>query len=267
MKIYIEQILITNFIIDFCILLMVNKIIYSKLNFKYLILSSLFGSVASLIYPFCSNPILINALKIITAIIMLQILHIPQRQLIKATFTMLCLSYILGGALLSTFGKMVNGGYALTNVNIIYVVIIALIFSFIIHKLVEWLKQKIITNSNILDTTLILNNTKLTIKSFIDSGNTLYDNNTPVSLVNFETFYRLTNISLEDYINNNFSSLINPHFISAKTVAGTKKILVFTINELHITNKIYKNVSIGVAINFDNNKEYKAILNSSFCLN
>ena len=71
-------------------------------------------------------------------------------------------------------------------------------------------------------------------------------------------------------MNNDFKDLINPHFIEANTIAGKRKILVFTINELHLnkTNiKVYKNVTLGVALHFDNSKEYKAILNSSFCFN
>jgi hypothetical protein len=198
---------------------------------------------------------------------MLQIINLHKKQLVSGTLLMLVVSYIIGGAVLSNFGTYSNGGYILNKINLTYVFIIAIIFTFITSRLISWLKSKITTNSNIYDITLINNNIKLNIKSFIDSGNSLYDNNQPVSLINFDTFFRLTNININQYLTNDFNTLNNPHFINANTIAGKRKILVFTINELHLKNKIYYNIQLGVALNFDNSKEYKAILNSSFCFN
>lgn len=267
MTIYIEHLLITNFIIDFCILVVISKLVLSKPNYKLVALSSMFGSFATLILPYCNNIILTNALKILTSVVMLQILHLHKKQLITGTVLMFVLSYIIGGAILSNFATQTNGGYAINKINLIYVFATTFIFTFISCTLVSWIKSKIATNSNIYDTTLIHNNTKVTIKSFIDSGNALYDNNQPVSLINFDTFTKLTNLTLNQYLTNDFSTLISPHFINANTIAGKRKILVFTIHELHLKNKIYNNVKLGVALNFDNTKEYKAILNSTFCFN
>jgi len=271
MNIYIEQVILTNFIIDFCILVMISKIIFSRTNFKHVTLSALFGSVASLIMPYCSYLILTYSLKILIAIIMLQILHIKgKKQLVSSFVLMLVTSYIIGGAVLSNFGAQSNNGYTLSSMGLIPVFAITIIFTFVTCKLIGLVKSKITTNSNIYDITLINNQTKLTIKSFIDSGNALYDNNQPVTLINFDTFTRLTNITLNQYLTNQFSGLNNAHFIQANTIAGKRRILVFTIDELHLTKtttKIFKNITLGVALHFDNTKEYKAILNSIFCLN
>ncbi|MBQ8522874.1 MAG: sigma-E processing peptidase SpoIIGA [Clostridia bacterium] len=271
MNVYVEQVLLTNFVIDFCILLIISKCVLSKPNYKHIILSSLFGSFATLIMPYCANIILTNTLKILTAIIMLQILHISKKQLLLSCMLMLVVSYIIGGAILSNFGTQTANGYGLNKINLIYVFATTLIFTFVTCKLIVWIKSKITSNSNIYDITLINDDKKITTKSFIDSGNSLLDNNQPVSLINFDTFTRLTNITLNQYLTKNFTSLNNPHFINASTIAGKRKILVFTINELHLNKcsniKIYKNVKLGVALNFDNSKEYKAILNSSFCFN
>ena len=271
MKIYIEQVLITNFIIDFCILLVISKLICSKTIYRRVIFSALFGSFASLIVPYCTHIILTNLLKLLTSIIMLQILNIKtKKQLTLSCLLMLVLSYIIGGAILSNFGQSVGSGYAISNISLIPVFAITFIFTFITCKLIAWIKCKITANSHIYDTILINNNKQLHIKSFIDSGNALCDNNQPVSLINFDTFNKLTNISLSQYLNNEFSGLNNAHFINANTIAGKRKILVFTINELRVTKsniKVYKNVMLGVALHFDNTKEYKAILNSSFCFN
>ena len=200
---------------------------------------------------------------------MLQLLHIKtKKQLFLSSLLMLVLSYIIGGAVLSNFGSQAANGYAINNLSLVPVFAITIIFTFISAKLINWLKSKIIANSNIRDITLINNNIKINIKSFIDSGNGLCDNGVPVSLINFDTFNKLTNITLNQYINNQFAELNNPHFIEANTIAGKRKILVFTINELHLkaaTIKQFKNVTLGVALHFDNCKEYKAILNSCFC--
>lgn len=269
MKIYIEPLLLTNFVIDFCIMLVISKLVFSQISLKRIIFSASFGSVATLIYPFCSNYILINVLKILTAIIMIQILHPNSRkQLFLSTITMFCLSYVIGGAILSNFGSFTNNGYTIKGpLNIWIIFSIVIISTFIIYKIINWLKSKIITNSNIYTAKLKFNGNSICIKSFIDSGNALYDNNQPVNLINFDTFSKLTNINLEQYLNNQFS-LNDAHYISANTIAGSKKILVFTIDELTINKqqpKIFKNVKLGLALNFDNKKEYKMILNSSFC--
>lgn len=202
---------------------------------------------------------------------MLQILHIhDKKQLILSSLLMLVLSYIIGGAVLSNFGTQSANGYAISSISLIPVFAITIILTFMTCKLISWVKTRITTNSNIYDITLINQNKSITIKSFIDSGNRLLDNNEPVSLINFDTFSRLTNITLNQYLTNQFQTLNNAHFIEANTIAGKRKILVFSINELHLnksTTKIYKNVKLGVAMHFDNTKEYKAILNSSFCFN
>ena len=271
MKVYIEQVLLTNFIIDFCILIMVSKCVCSHTNFKRIVLSALFGSCASLILPFCSHILLANTLKILSGIIMLQILNIKtKKQLALSYALMLVISYIIGGAVLSNFGVSSGGGYAIKQTSLIPVFAITIIFTFITCKLIAWIKSKISTNCNIYDISLINKDIEIKIKSFIDSGNGLYDNNQPVSLINFDTFTRLTRINLDQYLTNSFDNLNNAHFIQANTIAGKRKILVFTIDELHInkhTTKVYKNVRLGVALHFDNTKEYKAILNSSFCYN
>ena len=267
MKVYIEQVLITNFIIDFCILIIISKFIFSKPNYKHIVIASIFGSLATLVYPFINGALLINILKILTSIIMLQIIRIHKKQLLKSCLLMLVISYVIGGAILSNFGTQTNNGYAINSINLIYVFATTLIFTIISSKLVTWVKNKICTNSNIYPTTLTYNNKKITIKSFIDSGNALLDNNQPVSLINLDTFLLLTNLTLNQYLKGDFSTLTNPHFISANTITGKRKILVFTIDELQIKQKIYKNIILGVALNFDNTKEYKAILNSSFCFN
>ena len=82
-----------------------------------------------------------------------------------------------------------------------------------------------------------------------------------------DDFNKLTNISLTQYLSQQFDLLTNPHYILASTIAGKQKILVFTIDELHLNSKIFTHVQIGVSLHFDNTKEYKAILNSSFCYN
>ncbi len=270
MKVYIEQVIITNLLIDFCILLILSKILFNKPNYKRIALSALFGSVSCLILPFCTTTLLANLLKILSSIVMLQILNVGKKQLAPAVILMFVTSYIFGGAILANFGTSAQNGYAIKLKNLLPVFIVVFTFTIITCKLIYFVKSKIITNSNIYPITLINGNTKVDIDSFIDSGNGLKDDNQPVSLINFDTFNKLTNITLDQYLLNQFNTLTNPHFITANTIAGKRKILVFTINELHIKSthdKIYKNIKLGVALHFDNNKKYKAILNSYFCLN
>lgn len=271
MKIYIEQIIITNFIIDFCIMLMISKLLFSKTNYGRIFLSSFVGSLTALIIPICPNNLIINAIKILSAIVMLQIIKVRKKQLPLSVLLMLAISYIIGGCILSNFGVQTQNGYMIRNSSLLIIFTITLISTFITLKIIRWVKSKVISNSHIYSTILTYKNNSINIKSFIDSGNSLSDlDNTPISLINFNTLKNLTNISLDEYLNNDFSKLNNPHFITANTIAGTKKVLVFNIDKLTLIGKstnTYYNVKIGVATHFDNSKEYNAILNSYFCFN
>lgn len=271
MTIYVEQAIFTNLIIDFCIILMISKLLQNKTNFCRVFLSSLLGSILALIYPLSPNALITNILKFLTSIVMLQIIQIKPKQLPISIILMLVHSYVIGGCVLSNFGIKTSSGYTLSPYNLLPVFTIAITSTFICLKLVKWIKSKIISSTQIYSTILTYNLNSVNIKSFIDSGNSLTDtDNSPVSLINFDTFCKLTFITLEEYLNNDFSKLNNPHFINANTITGCKKILVFNIDTLTLCEKKpveYHNIKIGVATNFDNTKEYKAILNSYFCLN
>lgn len=270
MKVYIEQVLITNLLIDFCILLILSKIIFYKPNYKHIILSATFGSISCLLLPFCPTTLLANILKILTAIVMLQILNVNKKQITPAFILMFIISYIFGGAILANYSTKSPNGYIVELKNLIHVIIIVLTFTIVTCKLASFVKSKISTNSNIYPITLINGTAKIEINSFIDSGNGLMDNGQPVSLINFDTFSKLTNITLKQYLLKQFDTLKNPHFITANTISGKQKILVFTVDELHLKSthsKIYKNVKLGVSLHFDNCNNYKAILNSYFCFN
>lgn len=271
MKIYIEQVIFTNLIIDFCIILMISKLVQAKTKYFRVFLSSFLGSILTLIYPLCPNGLIVNILKILTSIVMLQLIQIKPKQLPLSIMLMFALSYVVGGCILSNFGTQTAGGYMLKPSNLIPVFIVTFISTFVCLKLIKWVKSKIICSSHIYSTTLTHKGNSVSIKSFIDTGNSLLDtDNSPVSLINFETFSSLTSVTLEEYLSNDFSKLNSPHFINASTIAGRKKILVFVIDTLtlnHAKPINYHNVKLGVATNFDNSKEYKAILNSYFCFN
>jgi len=247
---------------------MISKILFSKLNIKRIAISSAFASIATLIYPFCTNIIVINILKILTCIIMLQLLGVKSsKHILLSSFIIFVFSYILGGAVLSNLGTSTLNGYTISNINLLPIFIITIVTTFICCKLVNYIKSKINLNSHIHNATLINNNIILNIKGFIDSGNHLCDNNNPVTIINFKTFKKLTNISLSQYLTNNFNNLKNAHFINANTISGKSKILVFNIDKLQLNNKTYCNISLGVSLHFDNSKEYSAIFNSCFCSN
>lgn len=270
MKVYIEQTILINFIIDFCILTIIAKLLFVNTSKKRLILSALFGSVIVLIYPYCINQFLVNSLKILSALLMLQIMHsMNYKQLSISLLLMLGLSYTIGGTIISNIATTTNSGYTIKPHNTISAIILTILSSVIIYNLIKYIKFKILSNSHIHEINLTHQQNSIIIKGLIDSGNSLNDNLTPVSLINFDTFTRLTNISINDYINRRFSSLINPKFITAKSIGGVRQILVFTIDKLTIlnTNKSFSNIRLGVMLNFDNSKEYKAILNNCFCLN
>ena len=101
MKVYIEIILIINFIIDFILLFGVCLILRRQTNLKRLIISSLIGSITiiSMFYNF--SGILLFVIKLFTSLLMVVICCKFQsiKYTLKNIFYLYTLSIILGGGL------------------------------------------------------------------------------------------------------------------------------------------------------------------------
>jgi len=281
MVIYIEQVLIDNFIINFLILLSLSKILKVKLKKYRLVISSLLGSIVALILPLFNFSFILNSLvKILLSLIM--VILVKKFTKFKEYFlyhlTFLLLTFVFGGAclfILTMFDKNFNTSNFSTYSLPLGAIVLIILFIYIVIKNIFknfYTRQKI--NNFIYKIIIENNNEKDEILAFLDSGNTLEDSLTkkPITIVNFNSLKNvLKDISITDIILNKETKLNksfkNVHIENTQSIGkSTNKILVMEVEKLEIYSdknvNIINNAIIGLTLkNFINDLGYNALLN------
>jgi len=192
MKVYIEVIILINFIIDFILLFGVCLILRRQTNLKRLILSSLIGSltIISMFYDIIS--LILFIIKLFTSLIMVIICcgFKTIKYTLKNIFYLYTLSIILGGSIYLISIEIISKYKELSFLsNGIYLnFIILLIFSpLIIYIYIKQVKKIKNTYSNYYNIDIYLKDkTKTSLTGYLDTGNHLNDpyKNRPIILVN-----------------------------------------------------------------------------------
>lgn len=192
MKVYIEIVLIINFIIDFILLFGVCLILRRQTNLKRLLLSSLVGSITMLCMFYNISGIYLFFVKLFTSFVMVVICCRFEsiKYTLKNIFYLYTLSIILGGGIYLISIEVIskyNGLKFLSN-GIYFNFIILLIFSpLIIYIYIKQIKQIKNMYSNYYNIDIYLKDrTKTSLTGYLDTGNHLIDpyKNRPIILVN-----------------------------------------------------------------------------------
>ena len=192
MKVYIEVVILINFIIDFILLFGVCLILRRQTTLKRLLLSSLVGSI-TIICMFCNlSSILLFIIKLLTSLLM--VIICCKFKSIKYTlnniFYLYTLSIILGGSIylisIEIISKYKNLNFLSNGIYLNFIIL--LIFSpLIIYIYVKQIKKIKNTYSNYYNIDIYLKDkTKTTLTGYLDTGNHLTDpyKNRPIILVN-----------------------------------------------------------------------------------
>lgn len=282
MVIYIEQVLIDNFIINLFIILSLRAILKAKFKKINIVLASLLGSVIALILPLFRFNLIINSLiKILLSLVMVIILKrfTKFKEYLLYYLTFLLLTFVFGGAclfILMSFDKSFKINNYSTYSLPLGVIVVIIFFIFIIIKNIFknfYSRKKI--NNFVYKVVVENNDEKDEILGFLDSGNTLVDKLTgkPITIVNFYSLKNvLKQISITDIILNKETKINkyfnNVHIVETTSIGNNKnKILVLEVQklEIYLENKvnIIDNAIIGLTIkNFINDLGYNALLNS-----
>ena len=264
MTIYIESFLIQNILINFCLLRLVLLICKPTSSFFRLCLASILGASFSVISSTClKNYMLINLLKLVAAISMITIAFKQTKKQFVFNFILLfALTNAFAGAIISFSSNTYIthlGIITASKINLEIVTSSIIILTYIFELIAKHLKFKFKLNNFIYKTTLIKNGNKITINSFLDTGNLLNYNGNPVIIIDLNTFLKLNKINLiEFYLNKTEEIKLN-------TVTGSRNLKLFKLDCIIIHhgkfNKKYDNQYI--AVNTDNcfkNTNYKALL-------
>ena len=218
MKIYLDLILIINFIIDYLLLYGTKKILKNKTSIKRILLGSIIGSISSLLMIYQNNIIMKILLSILIIIITFGI-----KNIIKNTTYFYLLSIILGGTL-----YLFDLNIYKLNYQILLLISPILIYLYI----KENIKYKnIYLNNYIVE--IYINNKLYKLEGMIDTGNELKDPYKKRSII-------LVNINL-DY--RQFKYLFVP--FNALNTQGI--IPCIKPDKIIINNKIFTNYLIGLS--------------------
>lgn len=243
MKIYIDLIIILNFFLDFILLLAVSLLLKRNASLKRIFLGAIVGGISILSLFINFNSLTLFFIKIFMSILM--VLFSFSFKNIKYTFYNLLylylLSIILGGFLYYLNSELSYKNVGLIfyhnkiSINWIFIIITAPIIIFLYVYQNRRLKQEYAKRYEV--SLVLLNNKKINLTAFYDTGNKLIDP------------YKKRPIIL---INKNLLGNYNPNYILVPCYTVNKESLLkcFKIKELIVNKKIIKkDVLVGISDN------------------
>lgn len=260
MTVYVEYVLINNFIIDASLLKASAKVLRLKTPKKRLILCGLLGAAASLIFPLVQNLALSFALKILVGFLLcLLSVKADIKESVKHFIFFTVFTFLFGGA-----------AYALKECFCVNrraeEVFIALEFipALVIYRFAVLFSKFAlttgVTGKFITDCEIFLQDKKYCVKGFFDSGNSVYCGFTPV-LVCSKAFSKILRADMKKREGNkeDFGAV----FI--KSYGGKIKTEVLLNAKIRISNgkdeRIFKNVGLALG---NEDYAYEVILHGSF---
>ena len=263
MVVYIEYVLLDNFIIDFIILYCVGNVLKLQKNYLRIILASLVGVAFAFTMPYIVlYNIVLFIIKLLMGVIIIFICY--KFNNVKSFFLaytlFIFLTFLLGGicyGLQSFVQTPIVTGNSITYNNSfpISLVVLSVFVFFILFKNLYnsiKLKQKIA----IID--IFFQNKKLTINALIDSGNQLLDTQTklPISFLDRQDF-------IKTFGQINFKEDLTYENLLCKTISGSKLLDTILVDKLIINKKItFLNARIAL-YDFDKKNNYKAIISNN----
>ena len=229
MKIYLDIVFIINFLLDFNILYIVNKVLNRNSSFKKIILSSLFGEITLLFLFINISSILLFLIKIILCLMMCLL-----------CFKYITISYTINNMIYVYMVSTIYGGilfFIKENISNKYIYLVLLIILLpIFTKEITKSFKKIKSNYNYYyEITIIFNKSRsIKLNSFLDTGNKLVDpyTNKGIILVNSNKI----NISIR-----------SPVYVPYKTINGSGVLKCIKPLNIKINGKIFNNYLIGLS--------------------
>lgn len=235
MKIYLDLLLILNFIIDFIILLSVGIILRRNYNSKRIILGSFVGSFSIILVFLNISNFLLIILKLIIGIIIniISFKFINIKYTIKNVLYFYTNSLLLGGVIYSLTYKfpIIHNSFAL---NMIFLIFLSPIIIYIYIFEIKKIKYEY---SNYLKIYIIKDGKKYKYTGYIDTGNTLIDSLTGKKVILIDKRKLLFRVNAFRFISYN----------------GVKSGLlkVIKIDSIVINEKEIKNVVLGLIDKID----------------
>ncbi len=238
MVIYLDLILILNFIIDFLLLLSVSVILKRNTKILRIIFSAFIGGLSILLLFLNINSIILFIFKFVISFLMILVAFDYK----NIKYTLINLLYLyMSSIILGGFLYLLNIEFSYKHIGIIFFnnglsinFLILIIFSpIILYIYIKQTKNLRYNYSNYYNIELYYKNNKYKYTAYLDSGNVLIDKLTkkPVILIDKrKILFNIKEFRLIPYMGVNGSDLIK----------------VVKIDKLIFKNKEYNNILLGI---------------------
>lgn len=267
MKIYIEELVLTNSIMYLTYLKLILHIFKFEASKLKILLSSFVGGLSSCIL---SIPQLTKIESIFFQIVLVCFISCwsYKNPSIKKALSS-CLAIVLLSNIFSCILSLIKFFTIKNNIILSYQLplLISLILLFIISLLIRFIfdiiSSRLKQSSKLIETELEYRGKKIKALGLVDTGNNVTYKNTPVSFLNFEVFSYLTGINLQEFLDKKYQQQSN-EYVTINSLAGSQKLLLFKLNKIKLKiNKKYKIINspqFAVSLKI-NKKDYSMVLN------
>ena len=196
MTIYVDLVFLLNMFLDFILLMSVSVVLTRNTKLKKIILGSLIGGMSTFILFININGIILLLMKIVLGIIMVIVTfgYHDLKYTLNNLFYLLTISFSLGGVL-----------YLFMNKGIYNYIILLMVFIIVCCVYVKQLKVFQENYANYYHVEIMINNRKISLTGYLDTGNKLYDQykHRPIIIVSKKRAYNLEDIIYVPYVSLN----------------------------------------------------------------
>ena len=243
MTVYVEYVLINNFIIDYLMLKATFVLTGITPSRRRLLFCAFLGAVVALSYPLlCQIKILEFLYKLFSGllIVLLSSKRWTLRSYFINTAVFFCYTFLLGGAITGVFNLLsISTDYEFLSA---FIAAIVYVFYRAFGSIVNYIYRQKEIRSLIYDVEIQIAQKREKCKGFLDTGNLVYYQNRPVVVCDVSFAKR--------FIGENFNK-IKLKKIYLSTVNGSSENIAIDVDEIviYISDKpnIFKNVTLAVA--------------------
>ncbi|MBQ7236232.1 MAG: sigma-E processing peptidase SpoIIGA [Clostridia bacterium] len=242
MTVYIEYVIIDNLVIDY--LMLKATFALTGLDFKRgrLFLCAFLGAMVALIYPLIEIAIISTLIKILSGflITLLATNYRSKKEYFIVTALFFCYTFLTGGAIMGVY-SVLGIDYS-SEYSIALMVLPVYLILRIVSSVIKFIYRRRHVVSATFNVTLCVGENKVSGKGFFDTGNALYDGDSPV-IVCGKRFAK--NLIGKDFYK------VKMKKIKVNTVSGGTENIAFRLDELVIyiwdEPNIFNNVTLCVA--------------------
>ncbi|MBR7090969.1 MAG: sigma-E processing peptidase SpoIIGA [Clostridia bacterium] len=256
MLVYVETIILDNFLIDALLLLLTNRFTRCPVSAIGIILAASFGTGFALFSPFLTlTGVWLWLAKLLVAVIMV-LLSLPSLYRLGARLiTFLLLTFLFGGALMAIFyflGTPIASATSFAGASAIPIggmLAVVLALALLLGSTIRRFYSIRRVQQYLVDVTICIRDNPISMRGFVDTGNGLIDNHgKPVVILNERDLrYWFNPTERVDLLLHRFRNvrIHNPHTIRLNSVSSGQSIVVFDADYILLGNRKLP-IAVGV---------------------